>query len=777
VSDILGVSGVSRIGNANEPVVVPPVNARDGDPAITAELVSEHGLDTDEYAKVVALMGREPTYTELGVFSVMWSEHCSYKTSRMHLANLPTEGPEVLQGPGENAGVVDIGDGWAVCFKIESHNHPSFIEPYQGAATGVGGILRDVFTMGARPIAILNSLRFGSPDHPKTPHLVDGVVAGIAGYGNCIGVPTVGGEVAFHPCYDGNILVNAMAFGVMRGDAIFRGVAAGPGNPVLYVGARTGRDGIHGATMASDVFEEGKEGNRPTVQVGDPYKEKLLLEACLELMKRDAIVAIQDMGAAGLTSSSVEMAGRGGTGLRLDVDAVPRREDGMTPYECLLSESQERMLLVAAKGREHIVTEVFAKWDLEAVVIGEVTDDGLWTIEENGAPVASIPVEALADAPKYDRPRQEPADFAARQIVPDLPGTGDCADVLLRLLASPGIADKRWVYRQYDHMVRLNTLVRPGAADAAVLRIPETNKACSITVDCNQVHVKANPFEGAAGVVAEAARNVACTGARPLAATDCLNFGNPERPEVMWEFERAVAGLAHGLRELSVPVISGNVSLYNETSGTSIHPTPTLGLVGLLDDASHAVTMGLRRGGGLSLLLLGNPRQTLGATAYGMEIHGVEQGAPPTVHWEEERSLLAVLQEGAKRGWIEAAHDAADGGLAVALAEMSLAGSVTGDESPIGCTVQLPAYPDAAARDLYLFGETHGCAWAMCSTVRVPDLFSLAQELGCRALEAGTVGGDRIVILDAQKQVALDVDVIDALAAWRGGFETAVGIA
>jgi phosphoribosylformylglycinamidine synthase len=434
------------------------------------------------------------------------------------------------------------------------------------------------------------------------------------------------------------------------------------------------------------------------------------------------------------------------------------------------------MLIVAAKGREHIVAEVFEKWDLEAVIVGEVTDDGLWRIEENGRLVAAIPVEALADAPKYDRPRTIPADFEARQVIPELPGTGDCGSVLLRLLASPNIADKRWVYRQYDHMVRLNTLVRPGRADAAVLRIPGTDKAVALTVDGNHVHVKADPFEGAAGVVAEAARNVACTGARPLAATDCLNFGNPERPEVMWEFERAVAGLAHGLRELSVPVVSGNVSLYNETSGTSIHPTPTLGMVGLLDDASHAITMGLRRGGDLALLLLGNPRPTLGASAYAGTIHGVEQGAPPTVHWAEERALLALLQEGVRRGWLQAAHDVADGGLAVALAEMSLAGTITGDQTPIGCTVELPAYPDPTSRDLYLFGETHGCAWAMCSTTRVPDVFSLAQELGCRVLHAGSVGGDRIVILDAHKLPAVDVAVADALDAWQGGFEKALGM-
>ncbi|MCO4771311.1 MAG: phosphoribosylformylglycinamidine synthase subunit PurL, partial [Deltaproteobacteria bacterium] len=440
-------------------VTVPPVDPRDGDPAITPALVREHGLTDGEYETLLGILGREPTYTELGVFSVMWSEHCSYKTSRIHLGTLPTDGPTVLQGPGENAGVVDIGDGLAVCFKMESHNHPSFIEPFQGAATGVGGILRDVFTMGARPIALLNSLRFGAADHELTKFLLPGVVAGIAGYGNCVGVPTVGGEVNFHPSYNGNILVNAMAVGLLRSDAIFRGVAAGPGNPVLYVGARTGRDGIHGATMASDVFEEGIEKPRPTVQVGDPYTEKLLIEACLELMREDAIVAIQDMGAAGLASSSVEMAGRGGTGLLLDASRVPAAAEGMTPYEFCLSESQERMLIVAAKGKEHIVERVFGKWDLEAVVIGHVTDDGLWTVTENDKVVASIPVDALTDAaPVYDRPHHEPAGLAERLVEPDLAPVGDAGEVLLKLLASPNIADKRWVYRQYDHMVRLGTV-------------------------------------------------------------------------------------------------------------------------------------------------------------------------------------------------------------------------------------------------------------------------------------------------------------------------------
>ncbi len=750
---------------------------RPGDPEITPALVDEHGLSESEYAQVLEILGREPTWTELGIFSVMWSEHCSYKTSRIHLKKLPTTGPRVLQGPGENAGIVDVGDGIGVCFKMESHNHPSFIEPYEGAATGIGGILRDVFTMNARPIALLDSLRFGRPDHPRTRHLVEGVVAGIAGYGNCIGVPTVAGEIGFHTSYDGNILVNVMAVGQVKADRIFRGIAAGPGNPVLYVGSRTGRDGIHGATMASDTFEEGKEGPRPTVQKGDPYTEKLLLEACLELMKEDAVVAIQDMGAAGLTSSSVEMAGRGGTGLRLHVDRVPRRAEGMTPYECCLSESQERMLIIAAKGKEDVVHRIFDKWDLEAVVIGEVTDDGLWTIVEDGVDVASIPVLALTDeAPAYDRPTREPADLAERQAAPRLPPFGDCDEVLLRLLASPDIADKRWAFRQYDHMVRLGTIVGPGAADAAVIRLSGTDKAIALTTDCNHVHVKADPYDGAQGVVAEAARNVACTGAEPIGVTDCLNFANPERPEVMWEFERAVSGLADGLREIDVPVVSGNVSLYNETSDRGVHPTPTLGMVGLLEHRDHAIGMGLVEGA--EIVLLGCPRPRLGASAYGRVIHGVERGRPPKVSWGEERALLSVLVEGTRRGLIRSAHDASDGGLAIALAEMALAGGEPRRVGRgLGCAVNVPAYPDAAARELYLFGETHGCAWVCVSAEQLPDLLALSQELGCMARHAGSAGGDRLVMTDAHKLTVVDLAVASLRQAWTSGFTDAVGLA
>ncbi len=549
-------------------------------PTVTTEMAHAHGLTDKEFARIKEILGRDPTYTELGIFSVMWSEHCSYKSSRIHIKNLPTSGPRVIQGPGENAGVVDIGDGDALVFKMESHNHPSFIEPYQGAATGVGGILRDVFTMGARPIACLDSLRFGRPDHPRTHSLVEGVVAGIAGYGNAFGVPTVGGEVAFDACYDGNVLVNAMAVGLARKDRIFLGTASGLGNPVLYIGAKTGRDGIHGATMASAEFDAESESKRPTVQVGDPFTEKLLLEACLELMAGDTLVGIQDMGAAGLTSSSVEMAGRAGSGLELDLDAVPRRETGMTPYELMLSESQERMLLVAKAGREGEVAAICAKWDIDAAIVGRVTDSGKIVVKSEGAVVAEIPIAPLTEGLKYERPLSPPKDLAEIQTLESssIPRPADLGAALLKILASPSVASKEWVWRQYDHMVGDRTVVRPGS-DAAVVRILRapgagtgqivpggtisTDKGVALTTDCNARFCFLDPYEGARLAVAEAYRNLSTTGAEPLAVTDCLNFGNPERPEIMWQFAECVRGLGDACRELSTPVVSGNVSLYN----------------------------------------------------------------------------------------------------------------------------------------------------------------------------------------------------------------------
>src|SRR5262245_45299993 len=560
------------------------------DMALSKDVIAQHGLSESEYARILEHLGREPNLLELGIFSVLWSEHCSYKSSRRHLRGFPTKGPRVLVGPGENAGVVDLGNGLAAAFKMESHNHPSYIEPYQGAATGVGGILRDVFTMGARPIALLNSLRFGRPEHPKTSWLVEGVVAGIAGYGNCIGVPTVGGEVAFDASYDGNCLVNVFTVGILKSDRIFKGTASGVGNPVIYVGSKTGRDGIHGATMASAEFDQQSESKRPTVQVGDPFTEKLLLEACLELFQTDALVGIQDMGAAGLTSSSVEMAGRAGSGLEIDVALVPRREEGMTPYEVMLSESQERMLVVAKRGREEDVLRIFHKWDLDAAVIGKVTDSGRHVVLEKGKVVSDLPVGPLTDgAPVYDRPVKRPAELDALVAFDplSLPPPGDLGEALLQLLSRPTIASKEWVFQQYDHSVRLGGVVKPGKGDAAVVRVECSEKALAMSADCNSRLVFLDPYEGARLTVAECARNVSCVGGEPLGLTDCLNFGNPEKPEIMWQFAEATRGLAAACRELNVPVVSGNVSLYNETDGKAILPTPTVAIVGLLPHAEQ----------------------------------------------------------------------------------------------------------------------------------------------------------------------------------------------
>jgi phosphoribosylformylglycinamidine synthase II len=736
------------------------------EPQITPELVKEHGLTEEDYQRLLAIMGREPSYTELGIFSVMWSEHCCYKSSKTSLKRLPTTGACVLQGPGENAGVVDIGDGLAAIFKMESHNHPSYIEPYQGAATGVGGILRDIFTMGARPIASLNSLRFGEPDHPRMSYLVQGVVAGIGGYGNCMGVPTVGGEVQFHPCYNGNILVNAFNLGIVKTSRIFLGTASGEGNPVIYVGSRTGRDGIHGATMASDEFSEETEGKRPTVQVGDPFTEKLLLEACLELMKTDYVVGIQDMGAAGLTCSTLEMAGRAGSGIVLDLDRVPRREEGMTPYELMLSESQERMLLVSHKGTEDKVLEIFHKWDLQAVVVGTVTDDGRLKVLDQGTVVADLPVLPLSEeAPVCDRPEEQPPDMAARQTL-DLDALAEVTDLegaLQRLLASPNIAEKRWVWEQYDHSVRGNSMVLPGS-DAAVIRVKGTDKALAMSVDCNSRYCHLDPVVGGMIAVAEAARNVACSGGRPLAVTDCLNFGNPEKPEVMWSFRRAVDGLSEACRVLDTPVIGGNVSFYNETQGQGIYPTPTIGMVGLLEQADNRLDQWWK-GAGDAVVLLGRNSDEVGGSEFLAVLHEMECGKPPSIDLEQEKRLHMLLYDAAAAKLLCSAHDTADGGLAVALAESSFG------SDGMGCRIDLAS--DGLRRDLLLFAETQSRVVASCTPGNLDAVLEMATAAGVPATVIGSAAPEAFSVrIDGT--AALECDLDQLRQTWREGFTAAV---
>ena len=645
------------------------------DTEITDAIVAEHGLTPDEYQMVCDHMGRTPNYTELGVFSVMWSEHCSYKSSRKWLKKLPTEGPQVIQGPGENAGVIDIGDGDAAVFKMESHNHPSFIEPYQGAATGVGGIMRDVFTMGARPVANLNALRFGAPEHPKTQHLVGGVVSGIGGYGNCMGVPTVGGEINFDASYNGNILVNAMCVGVARTDKIFYAAATGVGSPVVYVGSKTGRDGIHGATMASAEFDDASEEKRPTVQVGDPFTEKLLLEACQELMASDAIIGIQDMGAAGLTSSSVEMADKGGVGILLDLDKVPCRETHMTGYEMLLSESQERMLMVLKPGREPEAEAIFSRWGLDFAVIGELTDTGRMVVRHEGVQIADMPLGPLADgAPEYDRPHvptPQAPDFDAGLLV----GAPSTEAALKKLMASSEIASRRWVYEQYDSMVMGDTVAGPGG-DAALVRVHGSNKALAISTDVTPRYCFADPVEGGKQAVAEAYRNISATGAMPLAITNCLNFGNPERPEIMGQFVGCLEGMGDAGRALDFPIVSGNVSLYNETNGTGIMPTPAIGGVGLIKDLDKAVGKGFTQEGD-AIYLLGNAQGHLGASLYQRDIlDDTTAFSPPTVDLAAEAKHGGIVRDAIDQGLVTAAHDISDGGLLVALAEMAIADGI-----------------------------------------------------------------------------------------------------
>jgi phosphoribosylformylglycinamidine synthase subunit PurL len=737
-----------------------------GDPSVCAELVLEHKLTREEYEKIVGTLGRPPSYTELGVFSVMWSEHCSYKSSRVHLKRLPTTGPRVIQGPGENAGVVDIGDGFCAVFKMESHNHPSFIEPYQGAATGVGGILRDVFTMGARPIASLDSLRFGRPDHPRTAELLRGVVAGIGGYGNSIGVPTVGGEVMFDERYDGNILVNAFTCGVARTDKLFFGRATGVGNDILYIGAKTGRDGIHGATMASDEFSQGGPSQRPTMQVGDPFMGKLLLEACLELFGMDVLEGIQDMGAAGLTSSSVEMAGRAQNGIEIDLDLVPRRAKRMTPYEILLSESQERMLLVAKPGQAERVLAVCKKWDLDAAVIGRVTDTKRWVVkatpgfdplEDHPARRASVvvcdlPIGALTDdAPSYDRPRSKrKMETDVTQMSDDaLPAPADLRAELLDLLASPNIGSRRWIWRQYDHVVRGGTVVRPGS-DAAVVRVPcreGLEKYLAFSVDCNARHAELDPFVGGALAVAEACRNLVCSGAEPIGLTDCLNFGNPERPEVMDSFSRAVSGIAAACNALAVPIVSGNVSLYNETDGRPILPTPAIAAVGLVRDPADVVTQWFK-GAGHAVVLLGRAEASsrdLGGSEYLTRKLGRIAGDPPLVDLPSESNLQKLVLELARAHLLASAHDVSDGGLAVALAECCTTGPAP--ESDTGARIDIPAgHARAADVPAYFFGEAAARAVVSVLPEHVADVIRRAEKAGVPAHELGVTGGDSLSI-------------------------------
>ncbi len=700
-----------------------------------------HGLSPQEYAHICRALGRAPNLVELGVFSVMWSEHCSYKSSRVFLKELPTSGPHVLQGPGENAGAIDIGDGLAVVFKMESHNHPSFVEPYQGAATGVGGILRDVFTMGARPIANLNSLRFGSFDHPRTRYLVNGVVGGIGFYGNCIGVPTVGGEVYFDEGYNENILVNAFTLGLVRADRIFRAKATGVGNPVMYVGSKTGRDGIHGASLlASAEFSAAAEEKRPTVQVGDPFTEKLLLEACLELMEHDAIVAIQDMGAAGLTSSSVEMAGRGGMGIMIDLDRVPRRESGMTPYDILLSESQERMLIVARAGAEERVRQVFAKWELDAVVIGRVTDDGTLRVLFEGAEVAALPIQVLTDAaPAYTRPAAMPAHFDELQElhVEQLPLPGDYNQTLLALLDSPNIGSKAWVYRQYDYLVRSNTVVQPGS-DAAVLRVKGTAKGVALSVDCNSRYCALDPYVGAMIAVAEAARNVVCAGAVPLGVTDCLNFGNPEKPEVMWQFAESIRGIRDACLALGTPVVSGNVSFYNETNGRAIPPTPTIAMVGLLEKSEQHTTQWFKAEGDM-IALLGRTREELGASEYLALTQRLVCGAPPWIDLRVEKQVEHVCLTAIGEGLVRSAHDVSEGGLAVALAECC----ISGPEPHLGAVIELEG---AIRPDALLFGESQSRIILTLRRRHVSRLREIANAADIPLTVLGEVRGRRLVI-------------------------------
>lgn len=744
-------------------------------PSITAEVLEQHNLTRSEYDRILSILDRSPNLTELGIFSVMWSEHCSYKSSRLHLKRLPTQGPQVLQGPGENAGIVDIGDGYAVAFKIESHNHPSFVEPYQGAATGVGGILRDIFTMGARPVAAMNSLRFGPPDQPRNRQIMEGVVAGIAGYGNCFGVPTVGGEVVFEDCYSQNPLVNAFALGLFKKDRIFYGKAAGIGNPVIYVGAKTGRDGIHGATMASAEFDEASESKRPNVQVGDPFLEKLLLEACLEAMKTGAVVGIQDMGAAGLTCSTCEMGGRADTGIEIDLAKVPQREEGMTPYEIMLSESQERMLLVAARGREEEIFRIFRKWEIDAVAIGEVTGDGMLRILDRGRKVAEIPNRALTDeAPLYRRPVAAPARTSAAPAPPGAVSM-DWGGLLECFLASPNLSSREWVYRQYDHMVRTNTVQVPGA-DAAVVRVKNTRKALAMSLDGNGRYCRQDPRVGAQLAVAESCRNLVCAGARPLAATNCLNMGNPEKPEIMWQMTQVVEGMAEACRALGTPITGGNVSLYNETLGEGIDPTPVIGMVGLIEPLSRLRGSWFVREGHRVVLLGPLVGQSLGySNAVRYNLSGLqpsrENGTDLYTRWvsrlpcppldlDLEVRVQRTCSQGIERGLILSAHDCSDGGLAVALAEMGFSRFGAGR---LGAEILLPSADEVGE---VLFAEYPSRILVTVEEENLVPLKDIAGLQGVPVTPLGRVVPDVLSVRDPGS-VVLERSVVSLEETWR----------
>ena len=714
---------------------------------ITPEVVAEHGLTKDEYQNVLAALGREPNITELGIYSVMWSEHCSYKSSKIHLKTLPTEADWVICGPGENAGIIDIGDGQAAIFKMESHNHPSYIEPYQGAATGVGGILRDVFTMGARPIANMNALRFGAPDHKKTKHLVSGVVSGIGGYGNCVGVPTLGGETDFDESYNGNILVNAMTVGLADTDKIFYSAAAGIGNPVVYVGSKTGRDGIHGATMASAEFTEDSEEKRPTVQVGDPFTEKLLIEACLELMSSDAIVAIQDMGAAGLTSSSVEMASGGGVGFELNLDMVPQREENMTPYEMMLSESQERMLIVLKPGREGFARKIFEKWDLDFAVIGKITGTGKLTLTFKSELVANIPINSLVDdAPEYERPWVEPT-VAPYLSQDDVNEPNDYNESLLKLVGGPNLSSRRWIWEQYDHMVMADTVGRPGG-DSAVVRVHGTQKGLAISTDCTPRYVKADAFEGGKQAVAETYRNICAVGGKPLAITDCMNFGNPERPEIMGQFAMSIKGIREACLTLDYPVVSGNVSLYNETNGEGIKPTPAIGGVGLIPDIKNTASVPFKREGD-TIIVIGDTKGHLGATLFLKEVMGREEGGPPPVDLSIERKNGEFVRSLILDGLVDTCHDISGGGFAVSLCEMAMSGK-------IGVDVKFEK--DGTLNHALLFGEDQSRYIISVPSNVAAEIISKGVAANVSAEIIGKTGGGNLIIND---KINMKVSLLD----------------